>query len=81
MPSITKRQLNKKILELSQAIQKLSIVEAQRLLKSGAIDLENVKDDFETPKIILQAATRAALSAYRPLYPDNQKLAKNLEKI
>lgn len=70
---------------LSQLIQE-TLVPAIRercesLFLSGAIDVEQFKDDFALPKIIAHVALPDVANSISPLNDEYAKLAKNLRNF
>lgn len=75
---MTKIQFDKQLNKLTREVVRVVGEECQRLLKSGAVDLEAYQNDFMLPKIILSVALKNAAYHFTPLSPEWQKEMKNL---
>jgi len=65
---MTKRQLRKKFNEVIRENNKMIKEKFERLLKSGAIDLDSWQDDFRLPKLIMCAMGKETQHQWKPLY-------------
>lgn len=54
--------------------------ECKRLIRSGAVDLENEQDDYRIPKALIHVALKNVADGWSPLHWDKatQKLIKSL---
>lgn len=77
---MTHTQAMRKIRSMLPEVREQIIIEAERLLKSGGVDLESYDDNFVLPKIVLVAAMHKASRQWSPLSWDkaSQKTLKNL---
>jgi hypothetical protein len=76
----TRTQVHAKVDEMMVALQAQVHVEVERLLDSGALDLEETGDDFRIPKMVYAATLRYLSTQYAPMAYDKsgQKDYKNL---
>lgn len=78
---MTKKQARQKTRKLINNAARLMREKLEKALYSGAINLENYDDDFELPKIIVNALLKDAAFQFGPLTEDNRKAAENLYKF
>ena len=62
----TKGQIQEKIAEMSHAVLEYLKEETDRLMQSGAIDLESHEDNYRLPKALLVVALRNCAEQYTP---------------
>jgi L-asparaginase II len=76
----THEQVHTKVHEMMQSLQSQVHDEVERLLVSGALDLEEASDDFRIPKLVYAATLRYLSTQYEPMAYDKsgQKTYKNL---
>lgn len=74
----TKESVLEKIEEMLPNIQELVVRKATQALDSGAINLEDYKDNYLLPKIILCAIGDVIQSQYKPPMKKDQKEVKNI---
>lgn len=79
----TPDQIHAKIAEMFAKAPETIHTEVERLLNSGALDLEEASDDFRLPKLLYVVALRYLAEQYTPLDHDRRarRELKNLEKF
>ena len=76
-----KQNLRAKTIELAEQAHKSMLEKIDRLFSSnfgGSIDLDNYKDDYELPRIVLYVALKDATENATPTLPGNKEEAENL---
>ena len=74
----TKRQIMDKFHELMSRSNEEALSECNRLLASGAIDLERYEDNYVLPKILATAILRKVSYSWEPLSKEGKQTVKNL---
>lgn len=69
---MTRNEFLEKVEELKESVNDLIDEKADKLLKSGAIDLKNYDNDFRLPKMFMCAIGNEIKFQYKPLYTDKQ---------
>jgi hypothetical protein len=76
---MTKKQFIKKVKELHKQTNKTLLEKAEKILKSGCIDLNNFKNDYVLPKIFITAFYNKMSFQYRPFDVLAKREVKNLQ--
>jgi len=76
---MTEKQFIKKIKSLHKRNKEMIEKKALFLFKCGGVDTDKYKDDFELPKIILNAIFLDISCEYRPLSTEARRTAHNLK--
>lgn len=74
-------EVTKRIKEMLPDVTAGILNQAERLLKSGAVDLDDYDSDYELPKIILSACLLDVVGYYMPYDPGAIKTVKNLRNF
>lgn len=77
----TRQQVKQKVQELQRDLATSINDRVERLLCSGAIDLEAFDDDFRVAKVVYRQVLMEIAEEYRPFSVDLQELAKNLKNF
>jgi len=79
----TPEQIHSKITEMFAKAPEWLHTEVDRLLKSGALDLEEASDDYHVPKLLYVTALRRLAEQYTPPHYDKRGKSelKNLERF
>lgn len=75
---MTKKQAIKKTRSVIHSMSQKMSEKVEKVLNSGAINLENWKDDFLLPKLITSALLEDAIDQLRPIEESYQE---EIEKI
>lgn len=78
---MTREQFDHKFAELMYRVVNQINEDADRLIKSGAIDIKHYGNDFELPRVLLDATLTNVREAYRPLDRKGREEAANLRKF
>ena len=73
-------EIQGKISEMAQNLPAKIAAETQRLVASGALNLDEASDDFRLPKLLYVQALRNIADSYRPLDVANKAELRNLAK-
>jgi hypothetical protein len=74
----TREQIMAKIDDLLADARTAVHKEAQLLLTSGAVDIDEAEDDYRLPKLLYSAALTRLADSYAPLNAADRQLLKNL---
>jgi hypothetical protein len=75
---MTHEQFTTKVGEMIGNLPKDIRLECDRLMRSGAIDLESYGDNYMAPKIVLFVALENITRGFRPLSDEAMEEARNL---
>jgi hypothetical protein len=71
-------EVTKRIKEMLPDVTTSILKQAERLLNSGAVSLEDYEDDYQLPKIILTACLSEIADSYKPHDKTDIKTVNNL---
>ena len=74
---MTKQQLRQKFNELIRENNKMLREKLEKLLKSGAIDLNNWEDNYVLPKLVMCAMGKEISFQWKPLSKDHKNEIEN----
>ena len=78
---MTNKQFEAKFKELARNVSKQAVKDANRLVRSGAVDMDDFGDDYRLPKIVLHAAFGNAVAGYRPLNEEDAVLSSDMMRF
>jgi len=81
MGTATKHDVLTKIGELLVQHEAQVRETAEKLLRTGAVDVADYEDDYRLPKIILTAALADCSTMYRPLHDEDRQTVNNLRNF
>ncbi|MFW6247202.1 MAG: hypothetical protein ACOC22_03475 [bacterium] len=75
---MTEEQFLNNFNALLPALEKMLINKAKKVIKSGAINLQQYEDNYQLPKIVLSAIAKDVPNQYSPI---NNQDRQEIEKI
>ena len=75
---MTKAQFRKKYKELVKRTAKALELFGEVALSSGAIELDDWKDDYRLPKVVVSAGLKDMFGQWRPLNDNDRKEVTNV---
>jgi hypothetical protein len=78
---MTETQFRKRTKSLKREVNKLIDDRIEKILRSGALSLEDHEDDYRLPKIFMSAMGAEISFQFRPSSSDGQKEVKNIERM
>lgn len=78
---MTKKQFLQKVRHLNRGNSRAIISRAEKILRTGGLDLGAAEDNFLLPKAFMAAACRVMARQWEPLNKESQKDAKNIERL
>lgn len=75
---MTANQLRKKVKELQRENNKATLKRVEKIITSGAIDLDSWEDDFRLPKICMSAICKEMSNQWMPFGDSDKKEVENL---
>ena len=76
----TREQILDKVAEMSRNLQEKLSIEVQRLLSTGAVNLDDADDNYRLPKALYVVALRNIAEGYSPL-PSDRRGKRNLANL